>query len=106
MEHSALAYLANGTLVVAPVIRTTTGLGSEVESSALGSLDQSSIAEALSKALGRSGRVVPHPRQPERMRDRSASDHHRRVRWKSADWSFQSTLASGSIPPVADIDPL
>ncbi|QAY78981.1 hypothetical protein [Sphingosinicella sp. BN140058] len=66
MELSAVAYLANGKLIIAPVVRTTDGLGLEVEPSTLGgSPDEDSIAEALSGALTRSGRVVPHPAQSE-----------------------------------------
>jgi len=36
MEKSAVAYRANGIVVIAPVIRTSTGLGLEVEPQALG----------------------------------------------------------------------
>ena len=66
MEHSAVAYLANGNLIIAPVVRTTTGLGLEVEPNALGSLpDEDGTADALAEALARSARVVPHPAQNE-----------------------------------------
>lgn len=66
MEHTAVAYLANRNLIIAPVVRTTAGIGLEVEPSALGnSPDEDAIADALSRALARSARIVPHPAQKE-----------------------------------------
>lgn len=66
MEHSAVAYLANGDLIIAPVVRTTTGLGLEVEPKALGrSPEEVDIADKLAEALADSARVVPHPAQNE-----------------------------------------
>lgn len=66
MVKSAVAYRANGTVVIAPVVRTTTGLGLEVEPEALGvAPDQERIAEALAHALAQSDRVVAHPAQHE-----------------------------------------
>lgn len=63
MEHSAVAYRANDRLIVAPIIRTTTGLSLEVEPIVLEAPDQQSIAEALTYALARSGRIVAHPKR-------------------------------------------
>jgi len=66
MVKSAVAYRANGTIVIAPVVRTTTGLGLEVEPEALGPTpDQESIARALAHAIAQSDRVVAHPAQHE-----------------------------------------
>lgn len=66
MVKSAVAYRANGTVVIAPVVRTTTGLGLEVEPEALGDApDGERIARALANALTQSDRLVAHPAQHE-----------------------------------------
>ena len=66
MAQSAVAYLAKGNLVIAPVVRTPTGLGLEIDPTNLGTVrDQGSIAAALAYALADSDRVVPHPAQNE-----------------------------------------
>lgn len=66
MNQSAVAFLVNGRLIVAPVVRTTTGLGLQVEPIDLGrSPDEADIVDALDLALERSARVVPHPAQSE-----------------------------------------
>lgn len=50
--------------MIAPVVRTTTGLGIEVEPEALGgSPEEERVASALVDALSRSERVVEHPAQ-------------------------------------------
>lgn len=64
MVKSAVAYRANGTVVIAPVIRTTSGIGLEVDPKSLGTApDQESIAGRLAEALAESDRVVPQPSQ-------------------------------------------
>ncbi|WP_157096744.1 hypothetical protein [Tsuneonella dongtanensis] len=65
MQQAAVAYLANSTLVVAPIIQTTAGLGLEVEPIVVEPHEPSIIAAALSSAISRSGRTVPHPSQDE-----------------------------------------
>lgn len=63
---SAVAYRTNGTLVLAPVVRTTTGLGLEVDPKCLGATpDEAIVAQALAQALTQSDRIVPHPAQQE-----------------------------------------
>jgi len=66
MMKSAVAYCANGTVVVAPVVRTANGLGLEVDPQRLGATpSQADFADALSRALSQSERVIPHPSQHE-----------------------------------------
>jgi hypothetical protein len=66
MVKSAVAYRANGTVVIAPVVRTPSGLGLEVEPEGLGGKpDEDNIARALAHALAKSDRVVAHPAQAE-----------------------------------------
>jgi len=66
MVKSAVAYRANGTVIIAPVIRTTTGLGLEVDPEILGAApNEERVANALAHALVQSDRVVPHPPQDE-----------------------------------------
>ncbi|GLR47198.1 hypothetical protein [Sphingomonas astaxanthinifaciens] len=66
MVKSAVAYRANGKVVIAPVIRTTSGIGLEVDPKSLGAApDQESIAGTLAEALARSDRVVPQPSRDE-----------------------------------------
>lgn len=64
MERSAVAYLARGKLILAPVIRTSTGLGLEVDPVVVGDVTAiGDIARAIGEALASSTRVVPHPAQ-------------------------------------------
>ncbi|MES2903923.1 MAG: hypothetical protein V4696_07040 [Pseudomonadota bacterium] len=61
-----MAYRANGTVVIAPVIRTTSGIGLEVDPIGLGAApDQETIAGALAEALAQSDRIVAQPAQHE-----------------------------------------
>lgn len=66
MMKSAVAYCANGTVVIAPVVRTTAGLGLEVDPQRLGATpSQADVAAALSQTLSQSQRVIAHPTQQE-----------------------------------------
>jgi hypothetical protein len=66
MERSAVAYLVNQRLIVAPVVRTTSGLGLEIEPSQVNNPpDEGVLARALDDALAGSDRIVPHPTQDE-----------------------------------------
>lgn len=66
MEKSVAVYRVNGKLVVAPMVRTTSGLGLEVDPLSLGaSPDRKAVEAAIAAALAQSGRVVPHPAQSE-----------------------------------------
>lgn len=66
MEKSVAIYRVNGKLVVAPMVRTTSGLGLEVDPLSLGaSPDRKAVEAAIAAALAQSGRVVPHPAQSE-----------------------------------------
>ncbi|OYW44537.1 MAG: hypothetical protein B7Z08_09375 [Sphingomonadales bacterium 32-68-7] len=64
MVQSAVAYSANGKIIVAPVVRTTTGLGLEVEPIVHPPI-AADIARGLRDALARSAVVVEHPSQGE-----------------------------------------
>ena len=64
MDRSAVAYFTNGKLIFAPIIRTTSGLGLEVDPVALDPTSEGrAYANAISEALDSSTRVVPHPSQ-------------------------------------------
>ena len=66
MTRSAVAYRANGRLIIAPIVQTTIGLGVEVDPHCLPApVDHDALANALAGALARSDRVVPHPLQGE-----------------------------------------
>jgi hypothetical protein len=66
MIRSAVAYRANGNVLIGSVVQTTMGVGLEVEPAAMGAApDIESTARALSHALAQSGRIVPHPAQPD-----------------------------------------
>jgi len=66
MENSAVAYFANGHVIIAPVVRTTTGLGLEIEPRSLGaSPDINATGAALAAALASSKRIISHPSQDE-----------------------------------------
>ncbi len=59
-------YRVNGTLVVAPMVRTTSGLGLEIDPRTLGAApNRETVEAALGSALAQSGRIVPHPAQDE-----------------------------------------
>ena len=62
MEQSAVAYSVNGKIIVAPVVRTTTGIGLEVDPSVFPPIaaDQ---ALGMQDALAKSAMVVEHPPQ-------------------------------------------
>lgn len=62
MDRNAVAYRANGRVVIAPVVQTSASLGLEIEPQALGvAPDEGSVARALAKALSQSHRLVPQP---------------------------------------------
>ncbi|RST30115.1 hypothetical protein HMF7854_04215 [Sphingomonas ginkgonis] len=66
MDKSVAVYRVNGTVVVAPMVRTTSGLGLEVDPCTLGaSPEREAVEAALRSALAQSGRIVPHPSQHE-----------------------------------------
>lgn len=66
MTKSAVAYRANGKIVIAPIVRTTSGLSLEIDPIGLGSdPDLGAIVDALAQALIQSDRVVRHPAQHE-----------------------------------------
>ncbi|WP_342249409.1 hypothetical protein [Sphingomonas sp. OTU376] len=64
MIQSAVAYSANGKIIVAPVVRTTTGLGLEVDPGVYPAV-AADIALAIEDALAKSAVVVGHPQQSE-----------------------------------------
>ncbi|WP_194954959.1 hypothetical protein [Sphingopyxis solisilvae] len=64
MVQSAVAYFANGKIIVAPVVRTTTGLGLEVDPSVYAPIP-AEIALGMKEALVKSAVVVEHPPQSE-----------------------------------------
>lgn len=64
MMRSAVAYRANGNVLIGSVVQTTMGVGLEVEPATIGAVpDVESTARALSHALAQPGRIVPHPAQ-------------------------------------------
>ena len=64
MARSAAVYRVNGKLIVAPIIRTTTGLGLEVDPEVIDlEFGPNALADSIKKALLASDRVVPHPAQ-------------------------------------------
>jgi hypothetical protein len=64
MVQSAVAYYANGKIIVAPVVRTTMGLGLEVDPTVYLPIP-ADVAAGLTDALARSAVVVDHPTQTE-----------------------------------------
>jgi hypothetical protein len=66
MERSAVVYGINGRLLVAPVVRATTGIGLEVDPARVDQpVNRDALAGALRVALDASEKVVPHPRRDE-----------------------------------------
>jgi len=66
MGKSVAAYRVNGILVVAPVVRTTSGHGLEINPQNLGACpDREAVEAAITSAFAQSGRIVPHPAQSE-----------------------------------------
>lgn len=64
MKRTAVFYLSNGTLIFAPVIRTSVGVGLEVDPVRLDDPhDIVAMRNGLIAALEGSQRVVPHPSQ-------------------------------------------
>lgn len=62
MDRTAVAYLTRGKLILAPIIRTSTGIGLEVDPVVLGDVPSSeAVAHAISEALTKSARVIPDP---------------------------------------------
>lgn len=64
MDQAAVAYSANGKIIVAPVVRTTTGLGLEVDPSVYPPIP-TDIALGMKEALAKSAVIVEHPSQSE-----------------------------------------
>ena len=66
MGKSVAVYRANGRLLVAPMVRSTNGLGLEIDPKDLGECpDEESVEAAIASALAQSERIVPHPEQSE-----------------------------------------
>ncbi|HSG56081.1 MAG TPA: hypothetical protein VLA45_11560 [Paracoccaceae bacterium] len=64
MERSAAVYSTNGKLIVAPVIKTTAGIGLEVDPTTIEDASNiAAIGNCLCDALSRSMRIIPHPAQ-------------------------------------------
>jgi len=64
MKRTAVVYLSNEALIIAPVIRTTSGVGLEVDPILVNDLtDSEAIRNSLIQALEGSQRIVPHPSQ-------------------------------------------
>lgn len=66
MEKSAVAYFTNGTIIVAAVARTTSGLSLEIEPQPLGRHAKvANIADAIGRSLDRSVDVPAEPTETE-----------------------------------------
>jgi len=64
MERSAVAYRVRDKLIIGSVVRTSTGLGLEVDPVALDIASPDDlVSKAIDQALARSSQVVPHPTQ-------------------------------------------
>lgn len=64
MEQSAVVYLVNAKIIVAPVVRTTAGVGLEIDPTLSLALPEELIPKVL-RALEKSTIVVAHPTQSE-----------------------------------------
>lgn len=66
MTKSVAAYLVNGRVLIAPSVRTTSGVGLEIGPQNLAtSPDLKEVEVGLATAFGRSEWIVPHPVQSE-----------------------------------------
>jgi len=66
VTRGAVAYRVNGHWIVAPVVRTTAGLGLGIDPVKLGDApDDGAVAAALERALAASARIVAHPSREE-----------------------------------------
>lgn len=100
MIRSVVAYSVNENVLIAPVVRTTMGVGLEIEPANIGPApDEESIARALSHALAQSGRIVPHPAQQDWKGSFQPFLDAAGVRSRKA---FRTTAKQVSIEAVAD----